>query len=128
DDLDAWNAVAGAQPRFRAEGSDWAESDFADDLSDEPLKLGAIGNEAPIDEEEAFARELAARRVPRARRAAAKPRKTEPRPARADGEAAGEAPAPRDLPTAIMTASAVAVVAIVTFTRAPAATVAHSAP
>jgi phosphatidate cytidylyltransferase len=126
DDLDAWSAVSGSQPRFRAEGSDWAESDFDDDLSDEPLKLGAIGNEAPIDEEEAFARELAARRAPRARRAATA-RRPEPRPVRADAEAAREAAAPRDLPTAIMTASAVAVVAIVCFTRGSAATVALAA-
>ena len=55
DDLDAWASVTGAQPRFRAEGSDWADADFADDLSEEPVRLGAIGNEAPIDEEEQFA-------------------------------------------------------------------------
>ena len=121
EDLDAWASASSSQPRFRAEGSDWAESDFADDLSDEPLKLGAIGNEAPIDEEEAFARDLAARRGPRARRAAT------PRPPRADAEAAREVSAPRDLPTAIMTASAVAVVAIVCFTRGSAATVALAA-
>jgi len=126
EDLEAWAAVGNSQPRFRAEGSDWAESDFADDLSDEPLKLGAIGNEAPIDEEEAFARDLAARRGPRGRRGAP-PRRPAPRAARPEAEAAREAAAPRDLPTAIMTASAVAVVAIVCFTRGSAATVALAA-
>ncbi len=63
DELDAWTSVSGAAPRFRAEGSDWAESDFADDLSEEPVKLGAIGNDAPIDEEEQFA--ARPRRAPR---------------------------------------------------------------
>ena len=32
DELDAWATVTGAQPRFRAEGSDWAASDFGEDL------------------------------------------------------------------------------------------------
>ena len=35
DDLDAWATISGSQPRFRAEGSDWAEADFAEDLSGE---------------------------------------------------------------------------------------------
>ncbi len=64
DDLDAWASVTGAQPRFRAEGSDWAESDFADDLPEEPMKPGAIGNEAPIGEGETFARDRRARAGP----------------------------------------------------------------
>jgi len=118
DDLDAWATVSGGQPRFRAEGSDWAESDFAADLAEEPVKLGAIGNEAPIDEEAQFARDLDARRAPRR---APRPAARQARP-EAD-TAAPQASAPRDLPTAIMTAAAVAVVAIVCFTQGPRATV-----
>ncbi|MDQ1512129.1 MAG: phosphatidate cytidylyltransferase [Actinomycetota bacterium] len=51
DELDAWATVTGAQPRFRAEGSDWAASDFAEDLSGEHQKLGALSNAGPVDEE-----------------------------------------------------------------------------
>ena len=124
EEADAWATVTGAQPRFRA-GSDWDESDFSDDLSGEEVKLGALSNEGPVDEDAAFERDLAARRrgpggratrtagakrPPRARPAA--PPRVEPeRPSR-------DAPAPaRDLPTAIMTGLAVAVVAIVSFTH-----------
>jgi phosphatidate cytidylyltransferase len=114
EELDAWASVAGAQPRFRAEGSDWSDVDFAEDLSEEPVRLGAIGNEAPIDEEEQFARDLAAKRGPRRARA---PRPAA-RPVRPEPETATQAAsAQRDLPTAIMTAAAVAVVAIICFTR-----------
>jgi phosphatidate cytidylyltransferase len=78
------------------------------------MVLGAIGNEGPIDEEEQFARDLAAKRTPRRARA---PRPAA-RPARAETDTAiPQASAPRDLPTAIMTAAAVAVVAIICFTR-----------
>jgi phosphatidate cytidylyltransferase len=120
DELDAWATVTGAQPRFRAEGSDWAASDFADDLSGEHQKLGALSNTGPIDEEESFARDLAARRrKPRAARSA-----TARRPARVrtpatngpDADRADVLPA-RDLPTAILTAAAVAVIAVVCFTQ-----------
>jgi hypothetical protein len=47
DELDAWTSVSGSQPRFRAEGSDWAESDFNEDLSGEHQKLGALSNDGP---------------------------------------------------------------------------------
>ena len=123
DELDAWASVTGSQPRFRAEGSDWAESDFADDLSDDDNKLGALSNEGPVDEEAAFARDLAERRRPprakttrtaetrRPARAAAGPTRVDPDLATRD---AGSS---RDLPTAIMTGLAVAVIAIICFTR-----------
>ena len=125
DELDAWATVTGAQPRFRAEGSDWAASDFADDLSGEHEKLGALSNEGPVDEEASFARDLAAkRRGPRARGAARTA--TARRPPRARTPVATR-PSPtsrrstarphRDLPTAILTAAAVAVVAVVCFTQ-----------
>ena len=122
DELDAWATVTGAQPRFRAEGSDWAASDFADDLSGEHQKLGALSNEGPVDEEEEFARELAVRR--RRPRERASRTATARRPARVrtaatngpDTDLAEALPA-RDLPTAILTAAAVAVIAVVCFTQ-----------
>ena len=121
DELDAWATVTGAQPRFRAEGSDWAASDFADDLSGEHQKLGALSNEGPVDEEESFARDLAARA---GGRASARATATARRPARVrapvtngpDADLARGLPA-RDLPTAILTGAAVAVIAIVCFTQ-----------
>jgi phosphatidate cytidylyltransferase len=130
DELDAWATVTGAQPRFRAEGSDWSESDFADDLSGEQVKLGALSNEGPVDEDAAFARDLAARRGPRGRTT-----RTVTRPARSAAAASRlaadleerEASPARDVPTAIMTALAVAVVAIVCFAQGEAATVALAA-
>jgi len=121
EELDAWASVTGAQPRFRS-GDDWAESDFAEDLSAENVKLGALSNEGPVDEDEEFERDLAARRRAPAAGAPTRPRR-QPRP-RTPGPSRLEAdrttrdtPPARDLPTAIMTGLAVAVVAIVSFTH-----------
>ncbi len=122
DDLDEW-PLPGSSPRFRAEGNDWDDSDFSDDLSGEHVKLGALSNEGPIDEEAEFARDLAERRR------GPRDRATRPAPPRRPARAPRAAPLPeaelgvhdsaggRDLPTAIMTGLAVAVVAIVCFTR-----------
>jgi phosphatidate cytidylyltransferase len=121
DESDSWAAVSGSQPRFRSEGSDWSESDFADDLSGEHVSLGALSNAGPVDEEAAFARDLAAKRERGPRTATRRPPRARPAPARPDPDA-GQEPAPRDLPTAIMTALAVAVVAIICFTRGEGAT------
>lgn len=123
DGLDAWATVTGAQPRFRAEESDWAASDYAEELSGEHQKLGALSNEGPVDEEASFARDLAARR--RGPRARAARTSTARRPARArtpvtngpDSDFSREGAPARDLPTAILTAAAVAVIAIVCFTQ-----------
>ena len=52
-----------ATPRFRAEGSDWADADFADDdLTDETRRLGALAEASVVDDDEAFERDLAERR------------------------------------------------------------------
>jgi phosphatidate cytidylyltransferase len=119
---DSWATVSGSQPRFRSEGSDWSESDFADDLSGEHASLGALSNSGPVDEEAAFARDLAAKRPARAPRAATRrPPRARPAPVRAEPEDEGPA-APRDLPTAIMTALAVAVVALTCFSLGTLAT------
>jgi phosphatidate cytidylyltransferase len=114
NDLDAWATISGSQPRFRAEGSDWAEADFAEELSGEHERLGALDEQGPVDEEAEFAEALAARRqAPRPKARAAAPPPT-PRPAHHDAQPPGPAAA-RDLPTAIMTAAAVVVVALVCF-------------
>ncbi len=131
DLLDAWAPITGSTPRFRAEGSDWAEADFGDDLSGENERLGALSEAEPVDEEAEFAEALAQRRRrgPRGGRravvaetaavpavAAAAPARTRPprRPAPVESDPNGPAPA-RDLPTAIMTAAAVVVVALICF-------------
>ena len=62
-DLDAWASLSGSQPRFRAEGADWAEADFREgDLSGDRPRTGALSNEAPVDEDVAFAEAIEARR------------------------------------------------------------------
>ena len=70
DDLDAWSVIGSSQPRFRAEGSDWAEADFVEEeLVDEAVKIGALAESAPVDEDLAFAEEFEQRRrrTPRGR-------------------------------------------------------------
>jgi phosphatidate cytidylyltransferase len=125
EDLDAWAPIGGASPRFRAEGSDWAEADFGDDLSGENERLGALSEAEPVDEEAEFAEALAQRRrrrprVLRADRSGAAPAAARPRPPRraapleADATNGNAAPA-RDLPTAIMTAATIVILALVCF-------------
>ena len=132
DELGAWAQVAGSSPRFRAEGSDWAEADFGEDLSGEQERLGALSEAEPVDEEAEFAEALAQRRrrVPRSLRAErsaagatapataagqARParRAAPPEPDPTNGNAA---PA-RDLPTAIMTAATIVILALVCFVQ-----------
>jgi phosphatidate cytidylyltransferase len=118
DDLDAWATISGSQPRFRAEGSDWSEADFSEDLSGEESTLGALSEDGPVDEEAEFAEALAERRKrPERARAPRARAKVAPRPpAPRDSELAPPGPsAARDLPTAIMTAAAVVIVALVCF-------------
>jgi phosphatidate cytidylyltransferase len=116
DDLDAWATISGSQPRFRAEGNDWSEADFSDELSGEESTLGALSEDGPVDEEAEFAEALAERRK-RPARAARTRAKVAPRPPVArEAELAPPGPsAARDLPTAIMTAAAVVIVALVCF-------------
>jgi len=128
-DLDAWATISGSTPRFRAEGADWAEGDNRFELSEDAAheKLGALSEEGPVDEEAEFAEALAAKRRPRARArargqqanaqtsAAARPLARPARP-RAIDEATPPGPAAaRDLPTAIMTAAIVVIVALICF-------------
>ncbi len=129
DDLEAWATISGSgnQARFRAEGSDWAEvhsDNMFEDLSDDSEKLGALDEEEPLDEDAAFAEALEARRAKPARtrtKVAAAPARPKPRARETDVTPPGPAHA-RDLPTAIMTAAAVVVVALVCFEVGPTAT------
>jgi len=118
DDLEVWASITGSQPRFRAEGSDWANPDFVDNLKgDDEERLGALAEEGPVDEEAEFAEAFAARRrrTPRGRpartlttaTAAGGPEEPEP-------ETPAESPT-RDLPTALATAAAIVVVALLCF-------------
>ena len=118
DDLEVWASITGSQPRFRAEGSDWANPDFVDNLGDDEERLGALSEEGPVDEEAEFAEAFAARRrrTPRGRPArtlttATPAGEPEPEPDR-------ESPSPpstRDLPTAIATAAVIVLVSLLCF-------------
>jgi phosphatidate cytidylyltransferase len=125
-DLEAWASLTGSQPRFRAEGSDWAEADYhPEELSDEHLKIGALTDTSPRDEEAEFAEAFEARRRRGPRGRAARTMVATPPPARRTAAPAPVAPeveeglpptAPgRDLPTAIVTAAGVVVAALICF-------------
>ncbi|HEY7107445.1 MAG TPA: phosphatidate cytidylyltransferase [Acidimicrobiia bacterium] len=59
---------SGSTPRFRADAGDWSESDFGD-FDEEPVHddsgaFGALVDVPEVDEDEAFAAEVAAKRAP----------------------------------------------------------------
>jgi phosphatidate cytidylyltransferase len=134
EEVDVWDSP-GSSPRFRAEGSDWAEADFGgEDLNDNTMKVGALAEASVVDDDETFERDIAERRrrTPRGRAArtmvttpapAGTPRRSPTRPTtEAEADAARDLVPPgaarsRDLPTAIATAAAVAVVALICFTQ-----------
>lgn len=123
-------ALSGSQPRFRSEGGDWAETDFASELAggDSP-KVGALAD-TPPDDDEAFAEQVAARRQHSQRRAA--PGGEARRPAEPGAQPAARRPRSdeemygpdggRDLFTALVTAGIVAVIALISFSAGEAAT------
>ncbi len=125
----AWAALTGTGPRFRAEGTDWAEADFRAELTDESARVG-VAAEVPPDSDATFAEEVAARRQVSTRRtsasAGARGAAARPRTATAGQEAAAEmgaAPSEgRDLPTALLTAGIIAVVAFACFNSGTTAT------
>jgi phosphatidate cytidylyltransferase len=122
-DLDAWASLSGSQPRFRAEGSDWAEADFAHgDLDDDRERVGALSNEAPVDEEAAFAAALEAR-APRRAEGAARAARRPAGPASYATETARPATGGgRDLPAALATAAIIGAIALLCFSLGTAAT------
>jgi phosphatidate cytidylyltransferase len=135
---EAWSALAGSSPRFRSEGSDWSGADFEGEntLTDEHAKVGALAEAAVVDEDEAFAADVAERRRRTPRGRAPRTMVTSPPPARPTQQPAAprrrpaevepETTAPpsgRDLPSALMTAGVVAVLALVCFNAGTAWTV-----
>jgi phosphatidate cytidylyltransferase len=122
DDLDAWPTSSGHTPRYRMEASDWAEADFSDPdvLRDDSAALGALREHDEIDEDDdaAFEEEVAARRRGAAAAARRRPERGERPERRGALEAEEAAPAepdhaPPDLVTRVLTAVAIAVVALI---------------
>ena len=125
DDLDGWRAASGQSPRYRTEDSDWAERDFSSPefLKDDSLALGALRDrDLPddevddVDDDEAFAAEVAARR--RRGDGRRRPvRRTRPSGTLEEGQEptapAEEHGPPPDLVTRLLTAAAIAVVALI---------------
>jgi phosphatidate cytidylyltransferase len=117
DDLDAWASTSGPAPRYRQEASDWAEADFSDPhvLRDDSVPLGALREHDLPDEDddEAFEQEVAARR--RGGITRRRPPKPDPRGTLEEEEPAPAEPdhAPPDLITRVLTAVAIAVVALI---------------
>jgi phosphatidate cytidylyltransferase len=130
-DLDTWATLSGSQPRFRADGADWAEADFGEgDLTDGTAAVGALSNEAPVDDDVAFAEALEARRPRRpsaptkARegRAATPPRRRSAPPSYAPETARPSGAGSRDLPAALLTAVIIGAIALFCFRLGTAAT------
>jgi phosphatidate cytidylyltransferase len=133
DDLDPWSGTAaGQKPRYRMEANDWADADYSDPhvLRDDSAPLGALKEPDLPDEDddEAIEHEVSARRrgVASAGAAAARRRQppTPPPPERGtleeDEEPARTAPdrsspgrSSPDLITRVLTAAAIAVVALI---------------
>jgi phosphatidate cytidylyltransferase len=136
-DEEVWSA-AGNEPRFRSDAGDWGEGDFGvgdEGLHDETTAMGALVDVPPVDDDEEFAAQVAARRAP-ARRTRTRPPRT-----RGRGTAASQYPTiddetdaphgtanPRvtptrdDLPTRLITGAVLAAVALLAFVIGPAAT------
>lgn len=89
EDLAAWAALAGGEPRFRSRAGDWDDDEGAlvdalgPGLGDDVEELGALADVEPVDDDSVFAEQVARRRRIRTRSAA-----------RADLEPPGPAPAP----------------------------------
>jgi phosphatidate cytidylyltransferase len=132
EELERWKTASGQTPRYRIDDSDWAEGDFGSPelLKDDSLALGALSErDAPVEAEddEAFEAEVAVRRrgndakrrqPPQPRQPSRSRQQRRPRPARALEEAEPAAPAeehgpPPDLMTRVLTAVAIAIVALV---------------
>lgn len=116
ESLDAYTAGAGT-PRFRTGVGDWAPEDYEpiDALGDETTSVGALAG-APEDDDDAFDREVAARRRIRARPTAPPRGRTAPRrggPVDAPDDGAPGAQA--DLMTRVVTGVGLVVLALICF-------------
>jgi phosphatidate cytidylyltransferase len=103
-------ATSTSGPRFRTGFGDWAEDDYEpiEELGDESTQVGAM-SAPPEDDDDAFDREVAARRKIPTRRAANRPEHP-PRPARSDEEAPSEHP---DMLVRVLSGVAMGVVALI---------------
>lgn len=73
-DDEAWSSFAAGAPRFRGGAEDWSDADFeGGDLKDETTSIGALADEELPDDDATFEREIADRRSRRAR-AGSRPR------------------------------------------------------
>jgi len=79
DEGDSWRSMSGGTPRYRSEAGDWAEGDFAEDLKDDGVALGALDEGQVVDEDAEFDERVAARR--RGRRGRGGPPPESPPPA-----------------------------------------------
>jgi len=128
DDLESWRSGSGRTPRYRTEDSDWSEPDFSnpDLLKDDSLALGALRDRdlPDDDDDEAFEAEVAVRR--RRGNGRRRPvRRTRSSGALENGESAvpvEEHGRPPDLVTRLLTAAAIALVALIVFKIGPGAT------
>lgn len=116
DEDDAWRHASGRTPRYRDHPGDWDESDFADDLGDDQGAFGALAGDAVVDEDAEFAEQVARRRTRPSRTGPSRGTRQERSRRRERAEAPPAAPPEaggRDLPTALITAGVIAVLAIV---------------
>ncbi|HMF04946.1 MAG TPA: phosphatidate cytidylyltransferase [Acidimicrobiia bacterium] len=120
DDLESWSR-SGQTPRYRTDDSDWSEPDFSDSelRKDDSLALGALRDRdlpEEDDDDAAFEAEVAARR--RRGNGRRRPVRRTPPPGTLEEEepapVADHRPPP-DLITRLLTAAAIAVVALVVF-------------
>jgi phosphatidate cytidylyltransferase len=132
DDFDDIFSTSGSQPRFRGDaGSDWSESDFGD-FDDEPVHddsgaFGAVVDVPDVDDDEAFAAEVAAKRSPSRRIRGRAARAGAAATAGSYGASDVGARAPRattgdDLMTRLVTAGVLVAIGIVAFLIGRAAT------
>jgi len=113
EEEDAWRHMSGRTPRYRDQPGDWDDVDFTDELKDEETAVGALAGEPELDEEEEFAERVAERRARRGGRPGAPPRRGAPRRGGGQPRAAAAVPGEgRDLPTALVTAGVIVVVAV----------------
>ena len=129
EDLEAWSTFAtGGQPRFRGGAEDWAAADFqsealkadfeSEGLEDEATGLGALAE--PVDDDEEFDAQVAARRARRvgagSRQPRARARRPERIPADEQPESFDDAGAPPpDLQVRLISAGIMVIVALVCF-------------
>jgi phosphatidate cytidylyltransferase len=129
DEFDSWRSTSGSTPRYRSDAGDWSEDDFADDLKDDEVALGALDEGQVIDEDVEFDEQVAARRRGRGgRRGPPPPERPMPRRGMLEGDdemspaATVASVAGADVTTRVITGVGIAVVSLLMLAagRAPA--------